>query len=36
MVEILEGRTRRLHPDAPDWDKDIIDVTDFTSFDWDF
>jgi hypothetical protein len=36
MVEILEGRTRRFDPSAPDWDKDVVDVTDFTTFDWDY
>lgn len=36
MVEILEGRTRRLDPDTPEWENDVVDVTDFTNFDWEF
>ena len=36
MVEILEARTQNLDPNRPDWDKDIVDVEDFTHFDWDF
>lgn len=36
MVEILEGRTKRLDPNTPDWDKDVVDVTDFSTYDWDF
>jgi len=36
MVEILEARTKNLDPNRPDWDKDIVDVEDFTHFDWDF
>ena len=36
MVEILEGRTRQLDPKTPDWNNDVLDVSDFTSFDWDF
>lgn len=36
MVEILESRTQKLDPDRPEWGNDIVDVTDFTSFDWDF
>lgn len=36
MVEILEARTLRLDPNRPDWDKDIVDVEDFSQFDWDF
>lgn len=36
MVEILEGRTKNLDPDRPEWGKDVVDVDDFTSFDWDF
>jgi len=36
MVEIIESRTKNLDPDRPDWGKDVVDVEDFTSFDWDF
>lgn len=36
VVEILESRTLKLDPTRPDWDKDIVDVQDFTHFDWDF
>jgi len=35
FVEILESRTLNLDPERPEWGKDIVDVTDFTSFDWD-
>lgn len=36
MVEILEARTMKLDPNRPDWENDIVDVEDFTQFDWDF
>jgi hypothetical protein len=36
MVEILESRTKNLDPDRPEWGNDIVDVEDFTSFDWDY
>jgi hypothetical protein len=36
MVEILESRTKNLDPNRPEWGQDVVDVTDFTSFDWDF
>lgn len=36
MVEILESRSKNLDPDLPPWGNDIVDVTDFSSFDWDF
>ena len=36
MVEILEARTKNLDPARPEWGKDVVDVTDFTSFDFDF
>lgn len=35
MVEILEGRTHKLDPSTPKWGEDIVDVEDFTTFDWD-
>lgn len=35
MVEILEARTRQLDPDRPEWGEDIVDVEDFSQFDWD-
>ena len=36
MVEILESRTKSLDPDRPEWGQDVVDIEDFTSFDWDF
>lgn len=36
MVEILEARTKELDPERPEWGNDIVDVTDFTRFDWEF
>lgn len=36
LVEILEARTQRLDPKRPEWGGDIVDVEDFTHFDWDF
>ena len=36
MVEILEARTAKLDPNRPDWGEDIVDVEDFSQFDWDF
>jgi hypothetical protein len=36
MVEILESRTKNLDPQRPDWGNDVVDVSDFTDFDWDF
>ena len=36
MVEILEARTRNLDPGTPEWGNDIVDVTDFTTFDWEY
>ena len=34
MVEILESRTLNIDPDRPEWGNDIVDVDDFTNFDW--
>jgi hypothetical protein len=36
LVEILESRTRNLDPDRPEWGSDIVDVSDFATFEWDF
>jgi hypothetical protein len=36
FVELLEARTFKLDPNRPDWNNDVVDVEDFTSFDWDF
>jgi len=36
MVEILESRTKNLDPTRPEWGNDVVDVEDFTSFDWDY
>jgi len=36
VVEILESRTKNLDPNRPEWGNDIVDVSDFTAFDWDF
>jgi hypothetical protein len=36
MVEILESRTKNLDPNRPEWGKDVVDVEDLTTFDWDF
>lgn len=35
-VRVLESRTRNLDPNTPEWGKDIVDVEDFTSVDWEF
>ncbi len=34
MVEILESRTKGLHPDRPDWSEDVADVMDLEGYDW--
>jgi len=36
VVEILEARTKNADPDRPEWGSDIVDVSDFTKYDWDF
>ena len=36
LVEILESRTKNLDPERPEWGNDIVDVTDFTTFDWEY
>jgi hypothetical protein len=36
LVEILESRTKNLDPNRPEWGNDIVDVSDFTTFDWDY
>jgi hypothetical protein len=35
VVEILEARTKNMDPDRPEWGSDIVDISDFTTFDWD-
>ena len=34
IVEILEGRTKSLDPERPDWSDDITDIEDLTVYDW--
>lgn len=33
-VEILEGRTRSLDPERPDWGEEITDIVDLKAYDW--
>lgn len=34
IVEILEGRTKSLDPERPDWSDDITDIEDLTVYYW--
>lgn len=36
MVELLESRTKNLDPNRPEWSEDVVDIEEFTDFDWDY